>query len=123
MYKRQALVYGALGLLVVLTGSVFGALHASPIFTGAIAVLFFVLALAMFDVWQLDFSRFRKGGGAVGKVRVPAVLVMGGISALLADVYKRQDLGRRPRATGCAARRRRRVRSPRACLLYTSRCV
>jgi thiol:disulfide interchange protein len=80
----MALVYGALGLLVVLTGSVFGALHASPIFTGAIAVLFFVLALAMFDVWQLDFSRFRKGGGAVGKVRVPAVLVMGGISALLA---------------------------------------
>ena len=80
----MALVYGALGLLVVLTGSVFGALHASPVFTGAIALLFFVLALAMFDVWQLDFSRFRKGGGAVGKVRVPAVLVMGGISALLA---------------------------------------
>lgn len=80
----MALVYGALGLIVVLTGSVFGALNSSPIFTGAIAVLFFVLALAMFDVWQLDFSRFRKAGGIPGKVRVPAVLVMGGISALLA---------------------------------------
>ena len=80
----MALVYGALGLVVVLTGSVFGAINSSPVFTGAIAVLFFVLALAMFDVWQLDFSRFRKTSGRAGRARLPAVLVMGGISALLA---------------------------------------
>ncbi|MGD9780822.1 MAG: cytochrome c biogenesis protein CcdA [Kiritimatiellia bacterium] len=80
----MALVYGALGLVVVLTGSVFGAINSSPVFNGAIAVLFFALALAMFDVWQLDFSRFRKTGGLAGRARLPAVLVMGGISALLA---------------------------------------
>ena len=80
----MALVYGALGLVVVLSGSVFGAINSSPIFNGAIAVLFVALALAMFDVWQLDFSRFRKTGGLAGKARLPAVLVMGGVSALLA---------------------------------------
>ena len=80
----MALVYGALGLVVVLSGSVFGAINSSPIFNGAIAVLFFALALAMFDVWQLDFSRFRKTGGIAGRARLPAVLVMGGVSALLA---------------------------------------
>jgi thiol:disulfide interchange protein len=80
----MALVYGALGLVVVLTGSVFGAINSSPLFNGAIAVLFAALALAMFDVWQLDFSRFRKTGGLAGRARLPAVLVMGGISALLA---------------------------------------
>ena len=80
----MALVYGALGLVVVLTGSVFGAINSSPVFNGAIAVLFFTLALAMFDVWQLDFSRFRKTGGMAGRARLPAVIVMGGISALLA---------------------------------------
>jgi thioredoxin:protein disulfide reductase len=80
----MALVYGALGLVVVLTGSVFGAINASPVFNGAIAILFFVLALAMFDIWQIDFSRFRKSGTLAGRARLPAILVMGGISALLA---------------------------------------
>ena len=80
----MALVYGALGLVVVLTGSVFGAINSSPVFQLAIAVLFVALALAMFDVWQLDFSRFRKMGGMPGRIRLPAVLVMGGVSALLA---------------------------------------
>ena len=80
----MALVYGALGLAVVLSGSVFGAINSSPVFNGAIAVLFFLMALAMFDVWQLDFSRFRKASGIAGRVRLPAILVMGGISALLA---------------------------------------
>lgn len=80
----MALVYGGLGLVVVLSGSVFGAINSSPVFNGAIAVLFFALALAMFDVWQLDFSRFRKTSGIAGRARIPAVLVMGGISALLA---------------------------------------
>ena len=80
----MALVYGALGLVVVLSGSVFGAINSSPVFNGAIAVLFFALALAMFDVWQLDFSRFRKTSAFAGRARLPAVLVLGGISALLA---------------------------------------
>ena len=80
----MALVYGGLGLVVVLSGSVFGSINSSPVFNGAIAVLFFGLALAMFDVWQLDFSRFRKTSPRAGRARLPAVLLMGGISALLA---------------------------------------
>ena len=79
-----AFAYGALGLVVVLTGSVFGAINSSPVFNGAIAILFVALALAMFDVWQLDFSRFRATGGWTGRARLPAIFAMGGISAVLA---------------------------------------
>jgi len=80
----MAIVYGVLGLIVVMSGSVFGSLNASPIFNGFIAVLFFVLALAMFDVWHLDFSRFRKSSAIAGRARIPTVLFMGGLAALLA---------------------------------------
>ncbi len=80
----MAIVYGALGLVVVLSGSVFGSLNASPLFNGAIAILFFALALALFDVWQLDLARFRKTSPLAGRARLPAVLAMGGVSALLA---------------------------------------
>ena len=80
----MALVYGALGLAVVLSGSVFGAVNSSPAFNAAVAILFFALALAMFDVWQLDFSRFRRPGSRAGRARLPAAVAMGGLSALLA---------------------------------------
>jgi len=42
----MALAYGGLGLVVVLTGSKFGALNSSPWFNFAIAVVFVVLGLA-----------------------------------------------------------------------------
>jgi len=84
MIPVNLLVYGALGLVVVLSGSVFGSLNASPVFNGLIAILFFVLALAMFDVWQLDLSRFRKSSAIAGRARIPTVLFMGGLAALLA---------------------------------------
>jgi thiol:disulfide interchange protein len=54
-----ALAYGALGLVVVLAKVPFGALNASPWFNVAIAVLFVALALAMFDVFLIDLTRFR----------------------------------------------------------------
>lgn len=79
----MALAYGVLGLAVVLTGARFGALNASPWFNAAIAALFVVLALAMFDVIQIDLSRFQ--GGASGKKgSFAAALVMGVVAALLA---------------------------------------
>ena len=46
----MALVYGLLGLVVILTAGTFGTINASPWFNLGIAVLFVVLALAMFDV-------------------------------------------------------------------------
>ncbi len=54
-----ALTYGILGLVVVLTGARFGTLNANPWFNLAVAVVFLVLALAMFDVLTVDFSRFQ----------------------------------------------------------------
>ncbi|MGD9905525.1 MAG: protein-disulfide reductase DsbD domain-containing protein, partial [Vicinamibacterales bacterium] len=59
----MAVVYGVLGLVVVLTASTFGTINASPWFNLGIALLFVALALAMFDVFEIDFSRF---AGTVG---------------------------------------------------------
>jgi thiol:disulfide interchange protein len=82
----MALTYGALGLVVVLTGSKFGALNASPWFNVTIAVIFFILALAMFDLIRIDLTRFQGSSvpGASKKGHFAAVLIMGAVSALLA---------------------------------------
>ncbi len=52
----MALVYGVLGLIVILTAGTFGTINSSPWFNLGIAILFVVLALAMFDVLIIDFS-------------------------------------------------------------------
>lgn len=80
-----ALVYGVLGLVVVLTGAQFGTLNASPWFNIGIAVLFAVLGLAMFDVFHIDFSKYQAKLGA-GKNRGPflTAFIFGGVAALLA---------------------------------------
>ena len=57
----MALVYGALGVIVILTAGTFGTINASPWFNAAIAVLFIALALAMFDVITIDFSTYSYG--------------------------------------------------------------
>jgi thiol:disulfide interchange protein len=82
----MALVYGALGLAVVLTGSKFGTLNASPWFNFAIAVIFVILGLAMFDKIVIDFSRFQRAGaaGKSGRSALIGAGAMGSISALLA---------------------------------------
>jgi len=81
----MAFVYGVLGLIVVLTASTFGTINASPWFNLGIAVLFVGLALAMFDVFEIDFSRF---GGAVGaggaRGSFGLAFTMGAVAALLA---------------------------------------
>ncbi len=82
-----ALTYGVLGLVVILgISNTFGAINATPWFNAAIAAIFVLLALAMFDVFLIDFTRFqsrlgiqRKEGGSMA-----IALVMGGVSALLA---------------------------------------
>ena len=51
------LAYGVLGLLAALTGSRFGELNSSSIFNWCIALIFVLLALGMFGVYELDFSR------------------------------------------------------------------
>jgi DsbC/DsbD-like thiol-disulfide interchange protein/cytochrome c biogenesis protein CcdA/thiol-disulfide isomerase/thioredoxin len=88
----MALAYGGLGLAAVLTGARFGGLNASPWFNGAMALLFVLLTLAMFGVFELDFTRFRRTGPAAGAAKAPGSLagrvwtafVLGLVAALLA---------------------------------------
>ena len=82
----MALVYGVLGLIVILTAGTFGTINASPWFNAGIAVLFVVLGLAMFDIGAIDFSRFsskiRFDDGGRGTFAV--AFGMGAVAALLA---------------------------------------
>ena len=81
----MAVVYGALGLVVILTAGTVGTINASPRFNAGIAILFVVLGLAMFDVIMIDFSglssRFRP------EARTGSFILafsMGAVAALLA---------------------------------------
>jgi len=82
----MALTYGVLGLIVALTGSQFGVLNASPVFNIGIAVIFILLALGMFDIIHIDFTKFRSGitQKNENKGKIIPVFVMGIIAALLA---------------------------------------
>ena len=82
----MALVYGVLGVIVVMTAGTFGTINASPWFNLGIAVIFVVLALAMFDVLSIDLSRFSGSLGSDTSKRGSFALafVMGAVAALLA---------------------------------------
>ena len=81
----MALVYGVLGVIVITTASTFGTINASPWFNVSIAIVFAVLALAMFDIVTIDFSRFAGSvGSSSGKGTVALAFGMGAIAALLA---------------------------------------
>ena len=83
----MALVYGVLGLVVILTAGTFGTINASPWFNLGIAALFVVLALAMFDVLQIDFSNLQSKlnlSGGEGNGSFLVAFGMGGVAALLA---------------------------------------
>ncbi len=80
-----ALVYGLLGVVVVLTGSQFGMLNSMPWFNAVIGLVFVLLALAMFDVFSIDMTRFQRAGtGGETQGKVVTAVFMGGVSALLA---------------------------------------
>ena len=82
----MALVYGLLGLVVILTAGTFGTINSSLWFNFGIAALFVVLGLAMFDVLAIDFSRLQSkltmGGKEGGSFLV--AFGMGAVAALLA---------------------------------------
>ena len=89
----MAVVYGVLGLIVILTAGTFGTINASPWFNAGIAVLFVVLGLAMFDVLLIDFSRF-----STRSSRAPAS--RGSVAARVHDGRGRGAAGRRVRRAG-----------------------
>jgi thiol:disulfide interchange protein len=81
----MAIVYGVLGLVVILTARTFGTINASPWFNAGIAALFVVLGLAMFDVVNIDFSRFSSGmRGPTRRGSFTVAFGMGAVAALLA---------------------------------------
>jgi thiol:disulfide interchange protein DsbD len=82
----MALVYGILGLVVILTAGTFGTINSSPWFNAGIALLFVVLALAMFDVLIIDFSKYSAGinFGRPGSGNMLVAFGMGAVAALLA---------------------------------------
>jgi len=81
----MALVYGVLGVIVILTAGTFGTINSTAWFNAGIAILFVVLALAMFDIIEIDFSRYSSGftpGKNTGTFIV--AFTMGAVAALLA---------------------------------------
>ena len=83
----MALVYGLLGVVVIVTAGTFGAINASPWFNFGIAALFVALGLAMFDVlFSVDLSRYSSGIQFNAESRGTAWLAfgMGAVAALLA---------------------------------------
>ncbi|NLE38752.1 MAG: hypothetical protein GX621_12075, partial [Pirellulaceae bacterium] len=81
-----SLVYGVLGLVVVLTSGAFGTINASPWFNLVIAIVFVILGLAMFDVLLIDFTKYQTAVGPKDKKKGSFLLafIMGSIAALLA---------------------------------------
>jgi thiol:disulfide interchange protein len=81
----MAVVYGVLGLIVVLTAGTFGTINSSPWFNLAIALLFVLLALAMFDVIDIDFSKYSSGlQNPTNRGTFGLAFFMGAVAALLA---------------------------------------
>jgi thiol:disulfide interchange protein DsbD len=81
----MAAVYGVLGLIVILTAGTFGTINSSPWFNLGIAVLFVALGLAMFDVIDIDFSKYSSSLGTGGqRGSFGLAFFMGAVAALLA---------------------------------------
>ena len=82
----MALVYGVLGVVVILTAGSFGTINASPWFNLGITLLFIGLGLAMFDLITIDFSRFssRMTIGPSSRGTFMLAFTMGAVAALLA---------------------------------------
>jgi thiol:disulfide interchange protein len=81
----MAIVYGVIGLVVILTAGSFGTINSSPWFNAGIAILFVVLGLAMFDVLLIDFSQYAGNlGTGASKGSVVLAFSMGAVAALLA---------------------------------------
>ena len=77
------IAYGGSGWAVLKSGIFFGALQSSPWFSLAVALIFGLLSLALFDLFAIDLTRFSGTAGSQRKGLITA-LVAGAVSALLA---------------------------------------
>lgn len=78
------ITYGLLGVVSVLMGTTFGGIDSSWIFNAAVAVIFVALALAMFDLFSIDFSRFGASVRMPESAHFGGIFLMGALSAVLA---------------------------------------
>ena len=81
-----ALAYGTMGLLASLGGMAFGSIQSNGWFNLAIAVLFVLLALALFGRGYLDFSKKKGSMASMRTKMLPDLFAffMGCVSAVLA---------------------------------------
>jgi len=83
----MALVYGALGLVVALGLGTFGEINSTIWFNIAVAILFVLLALAMFDIIHIDFSKYQSKLNVTGAAKTGTFALaffMGAVTAILA---------------------------------------
>ncbi len=73
------LAYGSLGIAAAFGGLAFGTIQSNPWFNIGVAVVFVILALAMLDIFLIDFSKYRK---AKKKTQTPGTLPLGAVFAL-----------------------------------------
>lgn len=80
------IAYGTLGVFAVRGATVFGSLNSTSWFNFAIALIFIILALAMFGVFNIDLSRYgnRFDSKSAEKGKLSGIFFMGIIAALLA---------------------------------------
>ena len=84
----MALTYTAVGVLAGLTGTLFSSALQNPWVLGGFALVFVLLALSMFDFYELQLpsalqSRLSERSGHLHGGRGPAVFLMGALSALI----------------------------------------
>ena len=78
------ITYGLLGVISVLMGTTFGGIDSSWIFNAAVAVIFITLALAMFDLFSIDFSSLGSSIRLPQSAHFGGIFLMGALSAVLA---------------------------------------
>lgn len=79
-----ALAYGVLGVGAAIGGLAFGDIQGSPWFNVGVMILFIVLALALLDVFFIDFSRLRPRQTQHSGWGIVFAFGMGALSAVLA---------------------------------------
>jgi thiol:disulfide interchange protein DsbD len=80
-----ALMYTSLGVIAGVTGMLFGSLMSNPWVIGAISLLFVVLSLGMFGVYEMQLpAALRDRLGRAGGVGHVGALVMGLVSGVVA---------------------------------------
>ena len=80
------IAYGTLGIFAVRGATVFGALNSTAWFNFSIALVFIILSLAMFGVFNIDLSKYgnRFNSKSAAKGKFTGIFLMGVIAALLA---------------------------------------